>query len=222
MAPLYDWSTVHALRGIRLEFDTDIRGAPVSIKNWPRLRDLLEKKTLSLPQYVNRPVAQNKIREFLLGLTSKTAVPYLLKDLDVAAACQGTDLPLGHELNSTDTTSNSSGVPFVNLRSHLLVGVDETARTATLKMRITSDADNLPGAIVDTIEKYNPDSKQMEWQTVRTDAAVHRSFDADCTVDIDGGTTRQIQYEEKLVAAARDRTNVYVDTWSITVRPAAK
>ncbi|MER8646258.1 hypothetical protein [Mesorhizobium sp. M1252] len=220
--PLYNWATVSALRGMRIEFDTDIRGAPVALKSWPAVRDVVEKELFALPKYANHEAAQNTIRKFFAGLTPETAVPYFLQELDIIATCQNSDLPIGRETASTDTTLNEAGDPFANSRSSLLVGVDQIARTATLKFHMTSDAEKLSGVLVDTVEKLNPETGKTEKQIVRTDAAVHKSNTADCTVNIDSGVTRHVLYEEKLEAIGQNRTKVFGDIWNITVMPTAK
>ena len=220
--PLYNWASVSAFQGKRIEFDTDIQGVPVALKNWPAIRDIAEKQLLALPEYANHQAAQNTVHKFFSGLTPETAVPYFLQELDIVAACQNTDLPIGREMTSTDTTQNQAGEPFANSRSNLLVGIDQVARTATLKRRLMSDAANVSGVLVDVVEKLNPETGKMEKQTVRTDAAVHQSNTADCTVDIDSGVTRHVLYEERLEVAGQDRTKVFGDIWNITVTLAAK
>ncbi|MBA1145175.1 hypothetical protein [Mesorhizobium neociceri] len=220
--PLYNWTTVSALHGMRVEFDTDIQGSPVALKNWPVVRDIVEKQLLTLPKYANRQAAQNTIHKFFSALTPETAVPYFLQELDITAGCQNTDLPIGREITSTDTTQNQAGEPFANSRTNLLIGIDQVARTATLKRRLISDATNVSGVLVDVVEKLNPETGKMEKQTVRTDAAVHQSNTADCTVDIDNGVTRHVLYEERLEVAGQDRTKVFDDIWNITVTLAAK
>lgn len=207
---------------MRVEFDTDNRGAPVALKNWPSVRDIVEKQLLALPKYANHQAAQNTIHEFLSGLTPEKAVPYLLKELHIIAACQNTDLPIGREITSTDTTLNQAGEPFANSHSSLLVGIDQSTKTATLKLNGTSDAAKLSGVLVDTVEKLNPESGKVEKQTVRTDAAVHQSNTTDCTIDIDTGIARHVLYEERLEAVGQGRTKVFGDLWNITVAPAAK
>ncbi|CAN7742450.1 hypothetical protein [Mesorhizobium caraganae] len=220
--PLYNWAVISVLRGMRVEFDTDIRGAPVALRNWPSVRDIVEKQLLALPKYAGHQAAQNTIHKFFSGLAPETAVPYFLQELDIIASCQNTDLPIGRETTTTNTAQNQAGEPFANSRSSLLVGVDQIARTATLKFHMTSDAEKLSGVLVDTVEKLNPETGETEKQIVRTDAAVHKSNTADCAVDIDSGVTRHVLYEERLEAIGQDRTKVFVDIWNMTVTPTAK
>lgn len=216
--PLYNWAVVSALRGMRVEFDADIRGAPVALKNWPAVRDIAEKALLALPKGASHKAAQNTLRNFLSGLTPETAAPYFLKELDIISACQNTDLPMGRETTAIDTTLNQAGEPVTNPRSSLLVGIDQVARTATLKRQMTSDTEKLSGVLVST----NPVTGKLERRIVHSDAAAHRSITSDCAVDIDSGVTRHVLHEERLETIGQDRTKVFGDIWSITVTLAAK